>query len=219
LAPMAATRRSGEIQSRACTRAPRNGAKTAARSATEPRPAPVKRRAAALVWSSVRTAHVEVVTDATSPVAMRIALRLESLREALALLLPPLVVDASPVQVIVFRDESLARAYAPTWRGLQDEVAGFSHAGPDRRRVLIVDDQGRMPSVAQHEYVHSLLDVAWSDSPLWLNEGLAEYFSTFTADDGRAHAGAPVPGHVEWLDAHDLMPLQQLFTIDQASSD
>jgi tetratricopeptide (TPR) repeat protein len=174
---------------------------------------------AAHAWSSVRTAHVEVVTDATSPVAMRIALRLESLREALALLLPPLVVDASPVQVIVFRDESLARAYAPTWRGLQDEVAGFSHAGPDRRRVLIVDDQGRMPSVAQHEYVHSLLDVAWSDSPLWLNEGLAEYFSTFTADDGRAHAGAPVPGHVEWLDAHDLMPLQQLFTIDQASPD
>jgi len=174
---------------------------------------------AAHAWASVRTAHVEVITDAPGPVAMRVALRLESLRGALAVLLPPLVVDVSPVQVIVFRDESLARAYAPTWRGLQDEVAGFSHAGPDRRRVLIVDDQGRMPSVAQHEYVHSLLDVAWSDAPLWLNEGLAEYFSTFTADDGRAHAGAPVGAHVDWLEAHDLMPLHQLFTIDQASPD
>ena len=172
---------------------------------------------AAHAWTGVRTAHLDVVTDAPRSVALRVALRLESLHASLAGLLPPLVVEASPVQVIVFRDASLAQAYAPTWRGLQDEVAGFSHAGPDRRRVVFADDQGRTPSVAQHEYVHSLLDVASPDAPLWLNEGLAEYFSTFTADDGRAVLGSPVYPHLEWLAAHDLMPLRRLFAIEHAS--
>ena len=172
---------------------------------------------AAHTWTGVRTPHLEVVTDAPRAVAMRVALRLENLHQSLAKLLPPLVVEASPVQVIVFRDASLAQAYAPTWRGLQDEVAGFSHAGPDRRRVVFADDQGRTPSVAQHEYVHSLLDVACPDVPLWLNEGLAEYFSTFTADDGRAVLGAPVYPHIEWLGDHDLMPIHRLFAIGNAS--
>jgi len=227
-----------------CTRAPRSGAKTAARWATEPRlsrlaawalappllaawlGAPAEASPAATVaahtWTTVRTPHVEVVTDATRAVALRVALRLEDLRQALAVLLPPLVVDASPVQVIVFRDASLARAYAPSWRGLQDDVAGFYHAGPDRRRLLFVDDvddRGRTPSVAQHEYVHSLLDVAYPEAPLWLNEGLAEYFSTFTVDGGRARAGAPLSAHVDWLDAHDLLPLSQLFAVTQVSPD
>ena len=172
---------------------------------------------AAHAWTSVRTAHLEVVTDAPRTVAMRVALRLETLHQSLASLLPPLVVEASPVQVIVFSDPSLARAYAPTWRGLHDDVAGFSHAGPDRRRVVFADDQGRTPSVAQHEYLHSLLDVACPDAPLWLNEGLAEYFSTFTSDDGRAVLGAPIYPHIEWLTTHDLMPLYRLFAIDHAS--
>ena len=174
---------------------------------------------AARTWSTARTPHVEVVTDAGPATASRVARRLEELRDALARLLPALVVDASPVQVIVFRDGTLARAYAPTWRGLHDDVAGFYHAGADRRRVLFVDDQGRTPSVAQHEYLHSLLDVAWPDAPLWLNEGLAEYVSTFTADGGRAKVGAALRTHLDWLTSHDLMPIHQLFAVTQSSSD
>ena len=174
---------------------------------------------AARTWSTARTPHIEVVTDAGPDVAARVATRLEELRSALAQLLPPLVVDAAPVQVIVFRDATLAGAYAPTWRGLQDDVAGFYHGGADRRRLLFVDDQGRTPSVAQHEYLHSLLDVAYPEVPLWLNEGLAEYVSTFTTQDGHAKVGDALRPHLEWLATHELMPLHQLFTIDQASSD
>jgi len=173
---------------------------------------------AAHTWTGVRTPHLEVITDAPRTVAMRVALRLETLHQSLARLLPSLVVAASPVQVIVFRDASLAQAYAPTWRGLQDEVAGFSHAGPDRRRVVFADDEGRTPSVAQHEYVHSLLDVACPDVPLWLNEGLAEYFSTFEMRDGgrRMLLGTPIRRHDALLRGR-LLPLPDLFAIGRDS--
>ena len=173
---------------------------------------------AARTWTRVSTAHVEVLTDAGREVGERVATRLEELRSALSVAAPALVVEATPVQVVVFRDEALARHYAPRWRGLKDDVAGFFHAGPDRRRVLFVDDRGRTPSVAQHEYTHALLDAALPDAPLWLNEGLAEYFSTFHGEGEHARAGSPVPSHVEWLTGHDLMSLAELFAIGHGSA-
>ena len=173
---------------------------------------------AARTWTGVRTEHLEVLTDAGRGVAERVAERLEDLRAALAVATPALVIEGAPVQVIVFRDEALARAYAPTWRGLKDDVAGFFHAGPDRRRLLFVDDHGRTPSVAQHEYIHALLDAALPEAPLWLNEGLAEYFSTFHADGGHARAGGPVLHHVEWLESHDVIGLPELFAVTQGES-
>ncbi len=173
---------------------------------------------AARTWTGIRTEHLEVLTDAGRAVGERIAERLEDLRAALATATPALVVEGAPVQVIVFRDEAVARAYAPTWRGLKDDVAGFFHAGPDRRRLLLVDDQGRTPSVAQHEYIHALLDAALPEAPLWLNEGLAEYFSTFHAESGHARAGGPVAHHVEWLESHDLIGLPELFAVTQGAS-
>ncbi len=176
------------------------------------------RSVATRTWTEVRTPHVQVLTDGGREVGERVASRMEDLRAALAAATPALVADVAPVQVIVFRDEALARAYAPTWRGLKDDVAGFFHAGPDRRRVLFVDDRGRTPSVAQHEYTHALLDAALPDAPLWLNEGLAEYFSTFRVEGESARAGGPVPAHVEWLAGHDLMPLAELFAMGQGSS-
>src|SRR5438093_8396177 len=144
------------MQDPACTPAPPSGARTAARSGSEggvsrlPGPLAAALRSAGLLglcarvasadaahavaaetWTQVETAHLEVLTDAGRAVGERVAARLEDLRTALAVLTPALVVDASPVQVIVFRDASLASAYAPTWRGLHDDVAGFFHAGPD----------------------------------------------------------------------------------------
>jgi tetratricopeptide (TPR) repeat protein len=173
---------------------------------------------AARTWTGVSTAHVEVLTDGGREVAERVATRLEQLRSALAIATPALVVESAPVQVIVFRDDAVARSYAPRWRGLQDEVAGFFHGGPDRRRLLFVDDKGRTPSVAQHEYTHALLDAAFPDLPLWLNEGLAEYFATFHVEGDHARAGAPLAAHVGWFEDHDLMSLPDLFAVAHGSS-
>ncbi len=173
---------------------------------------------AARSWVSVSTPHVEVITDAGRTVAERVARRLENEREVLSLAAPALVVDVAPVQVIVFRDAALFNEYAPRWRGLRDEVAGYFQPGPDRRRLLFVDDPGRTPGVAQHEFTHALFDAAMPELPLWLNEGLAEYFSTFEAEGMLAQAGRPLSAHLDWLAGHTLLPLPELFAIAQNSA-
>ncbi len=170
-------------------------------------------------WSSARTAHVEVLTDAGRAVGERMALRLEDMRSVLALAAPSLVADVAPVQALVFRDEALAATLAPRWRGQRDEVSGFFQAAADRRRLFLPLDQTGGMAIVQHEYTHALLDAAMSDIPLWLNEGLAEYFGTFETEGVRARVGAPVRSHLEWLGAHELMPLTQLFAVSHGSSE
>jgi hypothetical protein len=176
------------------------------------------RTVAAHAWMGVSTPHVDVITDAGREVGERVAQQLEDLRTVLSRFAPALVVDVAPVQVIVFRDADLARSYAPTWHGQLDEVAGFFQTAPDRRRLLFQDDPSHLPGVARHEYTHALLDAAMPEAPLWLNEGLAEYFSTFTAANDRAEAGAPVQAHLDWLAHHELMPLSELFAVRQTSA-
>ena len=44
---------------------------------------------------------------------------------------------------------------------------------------------------------------------MWLNEGLAEFYSTFQmVGDREALLGRPVPGHLEQLNLRTLLPLE-----------
>jgi tetratricopeptide (TPR) repeat protein len=54
--------------------------------------------------------------------------------------------------------------------------------------------------------------------PVWFNEGLAEYYSTFEIDDDKKVAiGKAVPEHVFWLRDHGVLPLKTLFAVDHNS--
>ena len=52
-----------------------------------------------------------------------------------------------------------------------------------------------------HEYTHLLVNQNIHRLPLWLNEGLAEFYSTFdgSEDDARLIIGRPIPEHVNLL--------------------
>src|SRR6185436_13615693 len=136
--------------------------------AARPSSATPAEEVAAHTWVSVRGTQVQVVTDAGREVGERIARQLADLHAAVAAAAPGLVVDMAPVQVIVFRDVDLFRAYAPRWRGLSDELGGYFMPGSDRRRILFADRPGRTLAVAQHEYTHALLEASMPELPLWL---------------------------------------------------
>ena len=48
---------------------------------------------------------------------------------------------------------------------------------------------------AVHELMHGILSASESSLPLWLEEGLAEYFSTAQIRGGVLTLGAPIPEH------------------------
>jgi hypothetical protein len=71
--------------------------------------------------------------------------------------------------------------------------------------------------VAQHEYAHTIVNQVFRHLPLTLNEGFAEYLSTFRADDQLAEFGHPISWHRAAIQTMRLRSLDEMFSFDVAS--
>ena len=70
-----------------------------------------------------------------------------------------------------------------------------------------------------NEYTHYLVSREYSYLPLWIEEGCAEFYSTFYARKDRAEIGLPVESHVHLLQDNTLIPLGDLFAMSTESTD
>jgi len=145
-----------------------------------------------------------------------VALRFEQFREVVTLLLPaPLRAGSAPVVVIVFPDARSYQPFMPVAGGRTVAVDGSFVDGADTNYITLNAEGGDQlfPAIF-HEFSHLLLNNAFAEAPLWFNEGLAEYFSTFQVTDGgrRVLLGNPIGRHVALLRDHRLN-LSQLFAI------
>ncbi len=69
-----------------------------------------------------------------------------------------------------------------------------------------------------HEYTHLLIEKTVGNVPHWFNEGLAEYYSTFTLNNGREVViGKPIARHLRLLRQGGLLPLRTLLEVNQKS--
>jgi tetratricopeptide (TPR) repeat protein len=127
-----------------------------------------------------------------------------------------------PTTVLVFRSDSSFRPYKPVYNNRPAELAGLFQAGEDVNYIaLAVGGSGRNEAypVIFHEYVHLLIKNNLANVPLWFNEGLAEYYSTFeVSDDRRVTLGQPIANHILFLQRERrMLRLADLFSVTHDS--
>jgi hypothetical protein len=94
------------------------------------------------------------------------------LTSTLSLRVPP---EQTPIEVYVLRDrEAFTHFLTIYYPELPPRRAFFLAQGP--RRVVYTFHNDRLDEDLRHEAAHALLNAAVGDLPLWLDEGLAEYF-------------------------------------------
>lgn len=168
-------------------------------------------------WVSVRTKNFLMVGNASEKDIRRVALKLEQFREAFTNLFPNIRFNTPvPTTVIVFKSDS---SFAPFKPG--PNVAGYFQSGQDVNYITLTTEvRGQQDpfSVIFHEYTHLLINNTFPRAPVWFNEGLAEYYSTFSiTDDQKVVIGAPIVNHVWRLRESQMLPLKTLFEVDQSS--
>jgi tetratricopeptide (TPR) repeat protein len=175
-------------------------------------------------WTSVSSRNFTVVGEAREKDLRRVAVRLEEYRAALSRLLSEGPTDASiPTTVIVFRDDAAYQPFKPIMRGqTASYVTGYFQPGAEVNYITLAldSDLARGPaSTLLHEYTHLLVNNYFRAAPLWLKEGLAEFYSTarISGDRRRVSTGAELPSRVRQLRGAQLIPLRTLFEVDQAS--
>ncbi|HEX2271284.1 MAG TPA: tetratricopeptide repeat protein, partial [Pyrinomonadaceae bacterium] len=167
-------------------------------------------------WRSVRTNNLFVIGNADPERLRQVAAWLEFFHSAFARLVSRNVLDQSvPTTVVLFRDEASFTPFKPLYQGRPANIAGFFQPGEDVNYIAISLDPGeRDPfSTAFHEYVHLHLKDNVPGAPLWLNEGLAEFYGTMQFSGGEALLGAPLAQYVRLLREQEMLPLSTLFSI------
>ncbi len=176
--------------------------------------------AAAPKWTRVISTHFVVVGDASERDVRQVAIRLERFRETVSVILPKAsVASPLPTVVIVFDNERSFRPYKPLYQGKPKDVSGYFQGGPDANYIALNLERGEDSyPIIFHEFTHLMIRNVMASPPLWLGEGLAEYYSTFVlSSDGKtAQIGKPIGRHVALLREH-FIPLADLLAADHAS--
>ena len=176
-------------------------------------------------WTSVRSQNFLVVGYAREKDLRRVASRLEEYRAVFSRLLSVEHFDASvPTTVVVFRDDRAYQPFKPIYGGQTAAfVAGYFQPGAEVNYVTLALDsdsgRGGGSSTLLHEYTHLLVNNNFHGAPLWLKEGLAEFYSTarVSGDRRRVTLGAPIPHRARELRGRALLPLRTLFAVHQQS--
>ncbi|MGA7416262.1 MAG: hypothetical protein WBW33_37675 [Bryobacteraceae bacterium] len=96
------------------------------------------------------------------------------------------------------------------------------YVGTPNRDYIVMPALGATEfRIAAHEYTHAVVHALGVRLPPWLNEGMAEVFSTVRIDDRSSTFGGALPAHIQFLKRHGWMPLSELWslTADSATRD
>lgn len=174
-------------------------------------------------WVEVRSPHFTVVSNAPEKHARRVADQLERMRSIFKVAFPAMQVDpAMAIVVLAVKDEKDFRALEPeAYLGKgRLELAGLFLPSPEKNYILMrldARDEDHPYSTIYHEYTHLLSSKGAEWLPLWLNEGLAEFYQNTQIQDKDALLGQPDAANIMLLRQNSLLPLATLFAVDHTS--
>jgi tetratricopeptide (TPR) repeat protein len=173
-------------------------------------------------WLQVRTPHFIVLTNSNEKQGRHIADQFERMRAVFHKRFPNAHVDpGSPIIVIAVKDKKDFQALEPEAylaKG-QIQLAGLFLRAPDKNYVLLrLDAEGEHPyATVYHEYTHLVSGRAQEWLPLWLNEGLAEFYQNTEIKEKEVLLGEPSTENLILLRQNRLLPLATLFAVDHNS--
>lgn len=163
-------------------------------------------------WIYASSPHFEVFTTGNARRARDTLNLFEQMRAFFAGhlgLTPP---DGRLVRLIAFSNEEEFRPYR-----INDAAGAYYRPGPDRDYIVTQSLGAGAEAVLVHEYVHLLLARSGGRYPVWLNEGLAEYFATLQTSAGLATIGRAPESRWRALRWASLLSLDRLFAVTRDS--
>ncbi|HWW62267.1 MAG TPA: hypothetical protein VN181_12925 [Thermoanaerobaculia bacterium] len=172
-------------------------------------------------WLKLTSGEFRLFSNATERETQEIATNLLRMREAVGKITQLKVRSPLPMYVFVFKNE---RSFAPYrdaifQRRNANVTGGFLSSRNANFVVLQGDSAAGVDRVVYHELTHYFVENTLAGLPLWFNEGIAEYYSTFSVSGEKVSIGKAVPEHVVWLRDGNVMPLADLFAVDSHSPD
>lgn len=179
-------------------------------------------------WIRIRTERFDIISSATADRTRELAADVETLASALVRSNERFAPARTRATVFVFDRRKESQPYFDLLFGQENAKPTGVYVRYDGGGTMVVDGSRRGgplqrndPGIrtAMHELMHDLLRQSDSAPPLWLEEGLAEYFSNARVEGDRVTAGDPIREHAAAMARYAPMTLAQLFAVKAESRD
>lgn len=168
---------------------------------------------AADTWTYASSDHFEVYTTSGAGTARQSLAYFERIHAFFAQALKLQPVQKVPTRLIIFSNDKQFAPYRPN-----AGVAAFYQSGADRDYIVMGRFDGESNNIVAHEYMHLIIKYSQSQFPLWLNEGLAEFFSTVSAEGRNMIVGKVPEERLYYLRSGvALIDLRRLFAVGHGS--
>jgi len=172
-------------------------------------------------WVEVRSPNFVVVCNAGEKEARKTALQFEQIRAVFRQSIAVAGAHPTPlITVLAAKDDDTMRELLP-----EDWVKGHVHhsglfvyrADLYFAAVELGQEGSNAYETLYHEYYHSVTLPYFPDLPLWLAEGLAEFYGHTHIEDKFVGMGQADADLLQELRSNSLIPLNVLFHVDQSS--
>jgi TonB family protein len=173
-------------------------------------------------WLEVHTPHFLIVTNCSEKEGRRVARQFEGMRSVFQRVFPDAELDrAASILVFAAQDKRTLQELEPEVylsKG-QLNLVGLFLAAPEKNYVLILPNAPGVRPYAPiyHEYAHFVFSLRPQWMPLWLSEGIAEFYQNTEILDDKVRLGKGDPYLQSVLERNPLLPLPTLFAVDQHS--
>lgn len=159
-------------------------------------------------WIAIRTAGLELLSTGNQREAQAMFRTLEEARSFFAQLGLRDSNPNRPIRVYAFQSSA---EYATV--RLSRGTFGHCIRGRHSDYIVLEDIQPRHRRAAIHELAHVVLSRAGYRLPVWLNEGLADVYSTLSLTEGRGTIGAELPARSQALNREPWIDLGTIFNL------
>lgn len=173
-------------------------------------------------WVEVRSPNFIVVTDGSTGEARETAQRFETIRQFFESLFNNAPIYPNrPVIVLAADSDHSYEMLAPAREHKRGalKTAGEMLKRPDQDYILIrLSTAGDFEyNLVCHELAHAVLENWFKPLPLWLNEGLAQFYGAISIQQSRVLFGRPNAVNLAILRSEPMLPLPTLLAVNHSS--
>jgi len=175
-------------------------------------------------WIEIKSPHYTIYSNSGEHDGRRVAAQFEEIRALFEQSFSKLKVDfGKPTVVYVLKDENSLKLLMPSYGQNKNamRIAGQYHLSNDKNFAVVradVTGTGTNPyHVMYHEWAHGLFRLNYRGLPLWLDEGLAEYWGGSDIDNKEGRVGMADPAQLRVLQQNPFIPIATLVSIDATS--
>lgn len=175
-------------------------------------------------WVEVKSPHFVAYSDAGEVEARKALKGFEAIRSVFQEVLPGIRVDPpKPMILLVVRNEASMKRFLPRDFEGKDasRPAGYFLPSADRDYALLRLDVGHHADqpyfVLFHEYTHGIVHLNFPALPVWLDEGLADFYGATEITSDQVGLGQVPAGRLARLRRGPLLPLETLLTVNHRS--